>query len=49
MEGLDFTDSINRGRSVSLPFDLSPNERKKWYVSIKARHYGDITFQFDYA
>ena len=49
LEGLDFTDSLNRGRSVSLPFELSPNERKKWYVSIKARHYGDITFQFDYA
>ena len=49
LEGLDFTDSLNRGRSVSLPFELSPNERKKWYVSIKSRYSGDITFQFDYA
>jgi len=49
LEGLDFTDSINRGRSISLPFYLSPNERKKWYVSLKARFNGDLTFQFDYA
>ena len=49
MEGLDFTDSINRGRSVSLPFDLSPNERKKWEVTLKSRYSGDLTFQFDYA
>ena len=49
LEGLDFTDSVNRGKSVSAPFELSPNERKKWYVSVKARYSGDITFQFDYA
>ena len=49
LEGLDFTDSINRGRSVSLPFELYPNERKKWYVSLKPRYGGDLTFQFDYA
>jgi hypothetical protein len=49
LEGLDFTDSINRGRSVSLPFDLSPNERKKWEVTLKSRYSGDLTFQFDYA
>ena len=49
LEGLDFTDSINRGRSVSLPFDLSPNERKKWEVTLKSRYAGDLTFQFDYA
>jgi hypothetical protein len=49
LEGLDFTDSINRGRSTSLPFDLSPKERKKWYVSLKARYNGDLSFQFDYA
>ena len=49
LEGLDFTDSLNRGRSVSLPFDLYPNERKKWEVNLKSRFYGDLTFQFDYA
>ena len=49
MEGLDFTDSINRGRNSSLPFELSPNQRKKWYVSYKDRHSGDISFQFNYA
>ena len=49
LEGLEFTDSINRGRSTSLAFDLSPRERKKWFVSLKARYYGDLSFQFDYA
>ena len=49
LEGLEFTDSINRGRSTSLAFDLSPKERKKWFVSLKARYSGDLSFQFDYA
>ncbi len=49
LEGLDFTDSTNRGRSTSLPFELSPNQRKKWYVSLKTRYSGDLSFQFDYA
>ena len=49
LEGLDFTDSVNRGRNSSLPFDLYPNERKKWYVSLKTRYSGDLSFQFDYA
>ena len=49
LEGLDFTDSVNRGRSTSIPFDLYPRERKKWYVSCKPRYSGDLSFQFDYA
>ena len=49
LEGLDFTDSVNRGRSTSIPFDLYPRERKKWYVSLKSRYSGDLSFQFDYA
>ena len=49
LEGLDFTDSINRGRSTSAPFVINPKERKKWYVSIKQRFSGDLSFQFDYA
>ena len=49
LEGLDFTDSVNRGRSTSLPFELSPKQRKKWYTSFKQRYSGDLSFQFDYA
>ena len=49
LEGLDFTDSVNRGRSTSIPFDLYPRERKKWFVSLKSRYSGDLSFQFDYA
>ena len=49
IEGLDFTDSVNRGRSTSLPFELGPKQRKKWYVSFKERYKGDLSFQFDYA
>ena len=49
LEGLDFTDSVNRGKSISQPFYLSPKERKKWFVSYKERYKGDLSFQFDYA
>jgi hypothetical protein len=49
LEGLEFTDSLNRGRGTSAPFDLYPNQRKKWYVSLKKRYTGDLSFQFDYA
>ena len=49
LEGLDFTDSVNRGKSVSAAFDLGPNQRKKWYVTLKKRYSGDLSFQFDYA
>ena len=49
LEGLDFTDSVNRGKGVSAPFELSPNQRKKWFVSLKKRYTGDLSFQFDYA
>ena len=49
LEGLDFTDSANRGKGVSAPFELSPNQRKKWFVSLKKRYTGDLSFQFDYA
>ena len=49
LEGLDFTDSVNRGKGTSAPFELSPNQRKKWYVAMKQRYRGDLSFQFDYA
>ena len=49
LEGLEFTDYANRGKGTSAPFDLSPNQRKKWYVSLKQRYTGDLSFQFDYA
>ena len=49
LEGLDFTDLINRGRTVSLPFDLPPKDRKKWTVNFKPKYDGDVTFQFNYA
>ena len=49
LEGLDFTDSVNRGKRVSAAFDLGPNQRKKWYVTLKKRYSGDLSFQFDYA
>jgi hypothetical protein len=49
LEGLDFTDSVNRGKGTSAPFELSPNQRKKWYVAMKQRYSGDLSFQFDYA
>ena len=49
LEGLDFTDSVNRGKGTSAPFELNPNQRKKWYVSMKKRYTGDLSFQFDYA
>ena len=49
LEGLEFTDSANRGRGTSAPFELGPNQRKKWYVSLKKRYTGDLSFQFDYA
>ena len=49
LEGLEFTDTYNRGRSTSQPFYLSPKERKKWFVSFKQRYKGDLSFQFDYA
>ena len=49
LEGLDFTDLINRGRTVSLPFDLPPKDKKKWTVNFKPKYDGDVTFQFNYA
>ena len=49
LEGLEFTDSVNRGKGTSAPFELNPNQRKKWYVSMKKRYTGDLSFQFDYA
>ena len=49
LEGLDFTDSVNRGRTTSQPFYLSPGERKKWSTIYKERYKGDLSFQFDYA
>ena len=49
LEGLDFTDSVNRGKGTSSPFELGPNQRKVWFVSLKKRYTGDLSFQFDYA
>ena len=49
LEGLEFTDSVNRGKGTSSPFELGPNQRKVWFVSLKKRYTGDLSFQFDYA
>ena len=49
LEGLEFTDSVNRGKTTSSAFELGPNQRKKWYVTLKKRYSGDLSFQFDYA
>ena len=49
LEGLEFSDAANRGRSVSASFYIGPGEKRVFNTIVKKRYRGELSFEFNYA